>query len=593
MTFRARIFLAAFVTTALALAASTVLVSMELRRGFRADIEHTLMQHVRLAAELLSNRAALTDPESEAQQLGQRIDARVTFIDATGNVIGDSDVARERLAEVENHHARPEVMAARTSGGGTATRASNTTGVETTYAAAPVRNSPVSVVRVALALTVVDRRVREIQQLAAVGLAIALVIAAGLAWGTSILLTGRLRRIADTAGRYARGDFSRPSFEYGQDEIGTVARVLDTSARELGKRLEEMTSERAQLASILTGMFEGVVLVDRDRRMVLTNEAARRMLHLSTDTRGRSYRDVMVDPDVITMIGAALQGKQTEPKEVRLEHSPDRAFIANVVRVEHAPDGGAVLVLHDITELRKADRIRRDFVANVSHELRTPLTAVRGYVEALLEAPPTDEADRTRFLEIIGRHTLRMERLVRDLLRLARLDAGQETLERTTVPVDSVLSDVETEMEDALDRKRQRIVRLFDTEAEMANVDAGKLHDVLRNLVENAINYGPEDSTIDVTVSREDGAAVISVSDRGPGIPTSDLPRIFERFYRVDRSRTRDPGGTGLGLAIVRHLVELHGGSVSAARRDGGGTTVTVRIPESAERTLGGTPLSA
>jgi two-component system phosphate regulon sensor histidine kinase PhoR len=218
---------------------------------------------------------------------------------------------------------------------------------------------------------------------------------------------------------------------------------------------------------------------------------------------------------------------------------------------------------------------------------------VRGYVEALLEAPPTDEADRTRFLEIIGRHTLRMERLVRDLLRLARLDAGQETLERTNVPVDSVLSDVETEMEDALDRKRQHIVRLFDTEAEMANVDAGKLHDVLRNLVENAINYGPEDSTIDVAVSREDGAAVISVSDRGPGIPTSDLPRIFERFYRVDRSRTRDPGGTGLGLAIVRHLVELHGGSVSAARRDGGGTTVTVRIPESAERTLGGTPLTA
>ncbi|MBP6717182.1 MAG: PAS-domain containing protein, partial [Acidobacteria bacterium] len=561
MTFRARIFLAAFVTTALALAVSTVLVSMELRRGFRADIEHTLMQHARLAAELLSNRAALTDPESEAQQLGHRIDARVTFIDATGNVIGDSDVARERLADVENHHARPEVMAARASGGGTATRASNTTGVETTYAAAPVRNSAVSVVRVALALTAVDRRVREIQQLAAVGLAIALVMAAGLAWGTSILLTGRLRRIAETAGRYARGDFSRPSFEYGQDEIGTVARVLDTSARELGKRLEEMTSERAQLASILTGMFEGVVLVDRDRRMVLTNEAARQMLHLSADTRGRSYRDVMVDPDVITMIGAALQGKQTEPKEVRLEHSPDHTFIANVVRVEHAPDGGAVLVLHDITELRKADRIRRDFVANVSHELRTPLTAVRGYVEALLEAPPTDEADRTRFLEIIGRHTLRMERLVRDLLRLARLDAGQETLERTNVPVDSVLSDVETEMEDALDRKRQHIVRLFDTEAEMANVDAGKLHDVLRNLVENAINYGPEDSTIDVAVSREDGAAVISVSDRGPGIPTSDLPRIFERFYRVDRSRTRDPGGTGLGLAIVRHLVELHGGS--------------------------------
>jgi two-component system phosphate regulon sensor histidine kinase PhoR len=351
--------------------------------------------------------------------------------------------------------------------------------------------------------------------------------------------------------------------------------------RELGKRLEEMTSERAQLAGILTGMFEGVVLIDQDRRLVLTNDAARQMLNLPADTIGRAFRDVMVDPDVISMIAAALQGRPTEPKEVRLEHAPDRAYIANVVRVEHAPDGGAVLVLHDITDLRKADRIRRDFVANVSHELRTPLTAVRGYVEALLEAPPTDEADRRRFLEIIGRHTLRMERLVRDLLRLARLDAGQETLERVDVPVESVLGEVETEMEDAIERKRQRIVRHISADAEMVNVDPAKLHDVLRNLVENAINYGPEDSDIDVASSRSDGAILLTVGDRGPGIPTSDLPRVFERFYRVDRSRTRDPGGTGLGLAIVRHLVELHGGSVSAARRDGGGTVVTVRIPES------------
>ena len=578
MTFRVRIFLAAFITTALSLAVSTILVSGELRRGYRADVEHTLVQQARLAAELLADHAAMTDPETEAQQLGRRIDARVTFIDASGQFMGDSDVTRERLPGVENHNDRVEVVAARASGIGTATRASSTTGVETTYAAAPVRNSAVSIVRIALQLTAVDERVHGIQRLAAVGLASALVMAAVLAWGISVLLSGRLRRMADTASRYARGDFSRPTFEYGQDEIGTVARVLDTSVRELGKRLEEMTGERAQLAGILTGMFEGVVLVDQDRRLVLTNDAARQMLQLPSDAVGRTYKDVMVDPDVMSMLSASLNGETTTPREVRLEHSPNGAFIANVVRVEHTPDGGAVLVLHDITELRKLDRIRRDFVANVSHELRTPLTAVRGYVEALLEAPPADDADRRRFLEIIARHTLRMERLVRDLLRLARLDAGQEVLDRTELPIASVLSDVETEMADAIERKRQRLVLDIAPDAGIVNGDPAKLHDVLRNLIENAINYGPEDSTIDVSVARIDDAMTIAIADRGPGIPTSDLPRVFERFYRVDRSRTRDPGGTGLGLAIVRHLVELHGGTVSAARREGGGTVVTVRL---------------
>ena len=579
MTFRSRIFLAAFLTTALSLGVSTLLVSSQARQQLRADIERTLVQDARLAAELLSDRTAIDAPEAEARQLGGRINARVTFIDAQGQVIGDSDVTPERLGGVENHNTRPEVLAARATGEGTATRASNTTGIETTYAAAPVRNSPVSIVRVALPLTVVDQRVREIQRSALVGLGAALVLAAILAWTISVLLSGRLRRIADTAARYARGDFSRPTFEYGRDEIGTVARVLDTSVRELGKRLEEMTSERAKLSSILAGMFEGVLLVDQDRRLVLTNDAARRMLHLPADAIGRTYKDVMVDPDVMALLSGALAGPAPAAREVRLEHQPNGAFIATVVRVDQAPSGGAVLVLHDITELRKLDRIRRDFVANVSHELRTPLTAVRGYVEALLDAPPANDADRHRFLEIISRHTLRMERLVRDLLRLARLDAGQEVIERVRVPLDSVLSEVETEMGDALAHKSQRLVRQLAPDADVVNVDPAKMHDVLRNLIENAINYGPEHSDIEVCAARVGDMITIEVADRGPGIPSSELPRVFERFYRVDRSRTRDPGGTGLGLSIVKHLVELHGGHVAAKRRDGGGTVVTVSMP--------------
>jgi two-component system phosphate regulon sensor histidine kinase PhoR len=411
------------------------------------------------------------------------------------------------------------------------------------------------------------------------GVVLSLVISAALAWITSLLLSARLRRIAETATRYAAGDLSQPSLEYGRDEIGTVARALDTAVRQLSQRLDEMTTERAQLSTILSAMVDGVVLVDEDRRLVLANAAARRMLQLPEATAGRHYKDLIPDADITNLLTSALQGERPASMEVRIAHSRDRTFVATAVGVEHDPDGGAVLVLHDVTDLRRTDQIRRDFVANVSHELRTPLTAIRGYVEALGDSAPADESERKRFLEIISRHTHRMERLVHDLLRLARLDAGQESIEHSPVSLDALIGDVESEMIDGLQKKRQTIACRFADDAATVTGDAAKLHDVFRNLVENASNYGPEDSVIEIESHLAGNRIAISVSDRGPGIPAEDLPRVFERFYRADRSRARDSGGTGLGLAIVRHLVGLHGGTVSAAARAGGGTTVAVTLP--------------
>jgi two-component system phosphate regulon sensor histidine kinase PhoR len=242
-----------------------------------------------------------------------------------------------------------------------------------------------------------------------------------------------------------------------------------------------------------------------------------------------------------------------------------------------------VLVLHNVTALRHADQVRRDFVANVSHELRTPLTAVRGAVEALLDVPP-GSAEAGRFLAIISRHALRMEQLVRDLLRLARLDAGQETLTHAEIQVDALIAGVERDIQPQLDARRQTVRAVVAPEAPVVSGDPTKLHDVLRNLLENASNYSPEGGTIEVNARRRAPAEIeVAIADRGPGIPEADLARVFERFYRVDRSRTRDPGGTGLGLSIVRHLVELHGGRVSAANREGGGAVFTVTLP-TAER---------
>jgi signal transduction histidine kinase len=248
--------------------------------------------------------------------------------------------------------------------------------------------------------------------------------------------------------------------------------------------------------------------------------------------------------------------------------------------VREAEVSGAVLVLHDITELRRTDRIRRDFVANVSHELRTPLTAVRGYVEALMDgAADGDEA--RRFLDTIARHTQRMERLVRDLLRLARLDARQEPIERAHCSVEQLFSDVESELVATLGGRRQSVVHEIAPDAAVVSGDPAKLHDAIRNLLENATHYAPEGSRILMGSARRNGAIVLTIADEGPGIPPADLNRVFERFYRVDKARPRGSGdgGTGLGLAIVKHLVELHGGRVTAENRPGGGAVFTVELP--------------
>ena len=333
------------------------------------------------------------------------------------------------------------------------------------------------------------------------------------------------------------------------------------------------------ITAILNAMVEGVMLVNSSGRVVMANPAIREMFHWPWPVEGRHYLEVVRQPDIAAQFAAALSGQPRASAEIELERDQRRIYTAHAMPMPTERGGGAVLVLHDITDLKQADRVRRDFVANVSHELRTPLTAIRGYIEALSDGTMPQRPESQRFLEIIGRHAARMERLVHDLLRLARLDAGQETLALSRLPLESAVAGVETEMHDAMARKHQTIVRDFGDGADWVHADPAKLHDVLRNLVENASNYGPSDSSIEVTARRAVGAIAITVADRGPGIPHDDLPRVFERFYRADRSRSTDPGGTGLGLAIVKHLVELHGGYATARHRDGGGAEVTFTLP--------------
>jgi two-component system, OmpR family, phosphate regulon sensor histidine kinase PhoR len=586
VTFRNRLFLTSFVAATLTVVVATVLVSWSIRRTLDQGIERSLLNEARLAAETLSHRQAATPEEldAEADALGALINARVTFVGPDGTVYGDSQLSADELKTLENHAGRPEIQQARQSGFGVARRYSTTLSTEMLYVAVPVNNPAAPLlaeVRLALPLTEISDQLAAVRRFALVALGAGLLAALALAWAVSAFLGRRVRAIAGVAERYAAGDLSRPARDYGSDEIGTVARVLDESVREIGRRAADLASDRARMEAILSGMIEGVLVVNEHGRVQLVNNAARRMLRLQGDPEGRHYLEIVRQPDVAAQIGAALRGVTTNALELSLPRDSDRIIIARGAPVVSKTAGGAVLVLHDISELKRADRIRRDFVANVSHELRTPLTAVRGYVEALLDGAP-DEAEGRKFLEIIGRHTLRMERLVRDLLRLARLDAGQETFEHVPCSVDSLFSGVETELSPMIETRGQTVEYRIAADAETVNGDPAKLHDALRNLLENAANYSPEGGRIVMGSDRKDGHIRLTVSDDGPGIPDADLPRIFERFYRADKARsrtTRDPGGTGLGLAIVKHLIELHGGKVTAANRPEGGAVYTIDLP--------------
>jgi two-component system phosphate regulon sensor histidine kinase PhoR len=410
----------------------------------------------------------------------------------------------------------------------------------------------------------------------AAGVIVTLAIVAARRSSQEVINRGRATTMMSAAKRYSLGDLTRATPDYGDDDLGKVARAMDHAVHELGRRIDTLERDRARMEAILASMIEGVLVVNEQGRLQLVNDAARRLLRLDKDAIDHSYIEAIRHPGIVEHIGTALTGADTSGLEFSVTRDTTRTLVARVAPVT-AAGRGAVLVLHDITELRKADQVRRDFVANVSHELRTPLTAIKGYAEALLD-DPDDAVSREKFLDIIHRHATRMERLVKDLLRLARLDAGQETVELGPCDVEALLKGIAHDFEPVAAQKQQAIDVAVAASAKTLHTDAAKLHDIARNLIENAVNYTPDGGAIDVRADVLDGRFQLTVADTGHGIAPDDLGRVFERFYRVDRSRTQ-PGGTGLGLSIVKHLAHVLGGEVTASNQDGGGALFTVTLP--------------
>jgi two-component system, OmpR family, phosphate regulon sensor histidine kinase PhoR len=590
--FRGKVFVTVFGVAAAALLLVATLVSLSLPEQTYRRIEQSLVSEAHLVADVLSSHEREIAPaaiEAEAIRIGKTLPARVTLIAADGTVLGDSAVSGAALAGLENHATRPEVVQALSGGVGISRRRSQTVQTELLYVAVPVDHPRMRVVRLALPLTEVQQQVASVRHITLVALGVSLMGALLLAWLASTLLGRRLQAIAAAARRVASGDLSQRVRDYERDELGTVAGVLDDTVRELASRAAELAQDRARTDAILAGMIEGVMAVNSQGRVQIVNGAAREMLALGDASVGGHYLEAVRNPGVAALLTAALRGEAPPHLELTPARAPGRLLVARASAISAPTVSGAVLVLHDITDLRRADRVRRDFVANVSHELRTPLTAIRGYVEALSDEPATSE-DRARFMAIITRHVSRMERLVKDLLRLASLDARQEPVESSVCAVHALVAGAVADLAPQIGTGRHDVAIEVDPAVATIRTDPAKLQDVLRNLVENAVNYSPEGSRILLAARPEAGGVAVTVSDEGPGIPEPDLERIFERFYRVDKARSRESGGTGLGLSIVKHLVELIGGRVTAANRPQGGAVFTIRLPPESLASAGISP---
>jgi len=428
--FRGKLFLAlAGLATVGVLLAATV-VSVWLPRQTERRIQAALEADARLVAGALARFQAETPPgrlDQEADWFGRSLPARVTLIAGDGTVVGDSLVEASQVSRLDNHGGRPEVMAARATGRGVSKRHSATIGTDMLYVAVRTEHPLVSVVRLALPLHEVRDQVAAVRRATLAALGIALIAAAVLARMSSTF-GRRLTALSAAARRYASGDLTEPVRDYGQDQLGLLARSLDDIVRNLAVRVGELARQRARTEAILASMVEGVLVVDANGQAQVVNDGARSMLGLDGDRAEGHYLELVRHPGVASLLTAALQGQTPPGLEMTPAKAPQRRLLARATAIRTNPGSGAVLVLHDITDLRRSDQVRRDFVANVSHELRTPLTAIKGYVQALADDPLSPD-DRARFLDVIGRHAARMERLVRDLLRLASLDARQRNAE--------------------------------------------------------------------------------------------------------------------------------------------------------------------
>lgn len=575
---RGKLFVGSVIVIVLAVVTSMAYLSGKLRRQEEARIDAELLRHARTVARRVAEQHDLSAEslDAVADRLGETTETRVTLIAPDGAVVGDSEVALDELRAVENHGQRPEVVEARSHGVGHARRYSTTVDQDMLYVAVPWESpAGTAFARVSKPLAEVDETVDQLRGVLLVGGAIAIGVALVMSLLASQLVSSELRALVRHARDLTQGRAPRRRVAVtSADELGGIAGSLNRMADDLERSMSRLAAERARLSAILESMGEAVIALNTRSRVELVNERAMELLGCTDDVTDKTMLELVRAPE-LQEVTARAQGGETASAELEL---PGTARIVLATATPQKGGKGCVIVLHDVTEIRRLERVRRDFVANVSHELRTPVSVIRANAETLLEGGLDEPPTARKLVEAQLRHAERLTRIISDLLDLSRLQAGRYELDLEPVEVATVAQRAAQLVEGSA-RARNTVLSVVIDADVTATADRKALDQILVNLLDNAVKYSPEGSRVAVRAERRDGEVVIEVEDNGPGIPPHHRARIFERFYRVDPGRSRDAGGTGLGLAIVKHLAEAMGGHAEHRDARPQGSIFSITLP--------------
>ncbi len=535
-----------------------------------------------LEAKDLENISAY-DLDTTADKIGRDLDLRVTIIGLDGTVYGDSELEPAALAKVENHLYRPEVQQALKSGIGESRRFSTTIKKDLLYIASVYgKDEPKGIIRLSIPLSEVEQISSHLMKTLAFSLLAAFILAVLVSYLASIFISRPLREMSRTAKDIAHGNFARRISVQSNDEIGDLAGAFNYMSEQVKARIEEVSANKSRLEAVLLSMFEGVMVVDTEGRILLMNQALRDFLRITTDPLGKKPLEVIRNIEVQEMVDNTLNYKQgLVSGEISVLLPEEKALLVHAMPIKKDTDiQGAVLVFHDVTNLRRLEKIRQDFVANVSHELRTPVSSIKGYAETLLEGALKDKKNVNDFLKTILSDSNRLASLIDDLLDLSKIESGKLRMENKPhklLPiVEKVVATLKRQIED------KSIALKIDIPKNMPDIlaDETRIKQALLNLIDNAVKYNHQGGKITISAKENNNFIQVDIVDTGIGIPEKDLPRLFERFYRVDKARSRELGGTGLGLSIVKHIIQAHNGEVFVQSVEGQGSTFSFTIPK-------------
>ncbi len=566
---RKRLFFRLMVAFALVIAVATVTLDFSVRRAWDSSLRREIDRSLRQKTAMFANRVN-TDREHNLQDIvsqeGHAAEARATIIDVTGKVLADSEATASTM---ENHAQRPEFVAALKGEVGSDTRRSRTLGIEFLYVAVPVSGGAA---RLAYPLSDIEASTATIRRTLLSGSALTFLVALVLAGVVAQLTARRLQRIVQFANKIAAGELTARIEETSGDEIGQVAAALDKTARQVEDNFAALQTSQHQLETLLNSMEDAVIAVGPDERVQWANQSMDILVPQRTRLNAPVVETVR-DPDFLRAVRGASTG-HTVVTARATSIVPARTFDVTAAPL---PGGGAVAVLRDLTETERVEKTRRDFIANVSHELRTPLTSIQGYAETLLDSAPGTNHSR-EFLEIIRKNASRMSRLTEDLLTLARVESGEQRFDIQAVAAVEILQEAVQNFRE-LARAHGIDLQVEHAAPDLVKADREAIHQVFSNLIDNALKYAANGGRLVLGARRSEAGVEFYVRDFGPGIPSEHLPRLFERFYRVDKARSRESGGTGLGLAIAKHIVLAHDGTIRAESELNHGSMFLFTLP--------------